>query len=130
MRKEKSAGCVILNENKVLLILQKNGDFWGFPKGHLEENETEIEAAKREVLEETGIEVIIDENKRYETNYIIRNEIDKTSVFYVAKPKSGTLKKQECEVEDIGWFGYEEALEKLSFDNYKEVLKKALQANR
>ncbi len=127
MKKEKAAGCIIIKEGKVLLILQKDGNFWGFPKGHLEEGETEIEAAKRETLEETGLEVEIDASKRYETNYIVRDEIDKTSVFYLAKVKAGRLKKQEEEVEEIKWFDLKEAIEKITYDNLKEIFKQALE---
>ena len=126
MKKEKAAGCIIIKDNKVLLILQKSGNFWGFPKGHLEENETEIEAAKRETLEETGLEVILDDRTRYETNYIVRNEIDKTSVFYLAKVKSGKIKKQEAEVEDIQWFEFDKALNMIIYDNLKEIFKQVL----
>ena len=126
MKKEKAAGCIIIKDNKVLLILQKSGNFWGFPKGHLEVNETEIEAAKRETLEETGLEVILDDRKRYETNYIVRNEIDKTSVFYLAKVKSGKIKKQEAEVEDIQWFEFDKALNMIIYDNLKEIFKQVL----
>ena len=50
--REKSCGCIIINKNKVLLIKQTKGH-WGFPKGHVEKDETEIETAIREVKEET-----------------------------------------------------------------------------
>ena len=52
--REKSCGCIIINKNKVLLIKQTKGH-WGFPKGHVEKDETEIETAIREVKEETNI---------------------------------------------------------------------------
>ena len=42
MKKEKSCGAVIFDHDKVLLIKQSNGD-WGFPKGHVEGDETEME---------------------------------------------------------------------------------------
>ena len=55
MKNEKACGAVIKNEEgKILLIFQQNG-FWGFPKGHVEEGETEPETAVREVFEETGL---------------------------------------------------------------------------
>jgi 8-oxo-(d)GTP phosphatase len=41
----------------VLLIHQKHGDFWGFPKGHTDATETRKEAAERELFEEVGLEV-------------------------------------------------------------------------
>ena len=56
MKHEKSCGCIIIEDKKVLLIKQTNG-VWGFPKGHVEENETELQTAEREVKEETNIDV-------------------------------------------------------------------------
>jgi ADP-ribose pyrophosphatase YjhB (NUDIX family) len=55
---EKSCGCIIIENRKVLLIKQTSG-IWGFPKGHVEHDETEEETAKREVKEETNIDVEI-----------------------------------------------------------------------
>ena len=48
MKHEKSCGCIIIEDKKVLLIKQTNG-IWGFPKGHVEKNETELQTAEREV---------------------------------------------------------------------------------
>ena len=123
LKKEKSCGCVIIENNKVLLILQQNDAYWGFPKGHVENGETEIETAKREVKEEVGLDVKIDESKRYVTNYIVRNEIDKTSVFYMATPIGGKIQKQDSEVKEVKWCTFEEALTLITFDNLKEVLR-------
>jgi bis(5'-nucleosidyl)-tetraphosphatase len=57
MRKEQSAGIIIIRkeglEQKVLLM--RSYDFWDFPKGGIEKNENKLEAAIREVKEETGI---------------------------------------------------------------------------
>ena len=64
LEKEKSCGCIIIENGKVLLIQQTKGH-WGFPKGHVEAFETESETAIREVKEETNLDVKIDENKRY-----------------------------------------------------------------
>ena len=127
LKKEKSCGCVIIENNKVLLILQQNDVYWGFPKGHMENEETEIETAKREVKEEVGLDVKIDENKRYVANYIVRDEIDKTSVFYIATPIGGKIQKQDSEVKEVKWCTFEEALELITFDNLKEVLKKVME---
>ena len=52
--KEKACGCIIIENGKVLLIQQIEGH-WGFPKGHMEDFETESETAIREVKEETGL---------------------------------------------------------------------------
>ena len=126
LKKEKSCGCVIVQNDKVLLILQQNDAYWGFPKGHVENGETEIQTAKREVKEEVGLDVKIDESKRYVTNYIVRDEIDKTSVFYIATATGGELVKQDSEIKEIKWCTFEEALNLITFDNLKEVLRNVM----
>lgn len=127
LKKEKSCGCVIVENNKVLLILQQNDAYWGFPKGHVENGETETQTAKREVKEEVGLDVKIDESKRYVTNYIVRDEIDKTSVFYIATPIGGKIQKQDSEVKEVKWCTFEEALNLITFDNLKEVLRNVME---
>lgn len=123
LRKEKSCGCIIVKDNKVLLVYEKNRNFWGFPKGHVEEGENEIETALREVKEEVGLDVEIDTSKRYMLNYIIRDEIDKTTVLYIAKPKSEEITMQESEIENVKWCSFEEAVDTLTFDNWKEMFR-------
>lgn len=127
LKKEKSCGCIIIKNKKVLLVYEKNRNFWGFPKGHIEEGENEIETALREVKEEVGIDVEIDISKRYTLKYIIKDEIEKTTVLYVASPKNENIKKQESEIEDIKWCNYEEALKTLTFENSKEMFKKVIE---
>ena len=127
LRKEKCCGCIIIENNKVLLVYEKNRNFWGFPKGHMEKGENEIETALREVKEEVGLDVeIIDKERRYILNYIIRDEIDKTTVLYLAIPKNKEIVMQESEIEKVKWCDFEEALETLTFDNSKEVFKKVI----
>lgn len=127
LKKEKSCGCIIIKDNKVLLVYEKRRNFWGFPKGHVEEGENELETAAREVKEEVGLDVEIDESKRYVLNYIIRDEIDKTTVLYLAKPKSEEIVMQESEIENVKWCEFEDALELLTFDNWIEMFKKVIE---
>lgn len=123
LKKEISCGCIIINDKQILLVHEKNANFWGFPKGHIEFGETEIETALREVKEEIGIDVNIISTKKYSINYIINDEIDKTSIFYIASPKTLNITKQESEIDDVKWCSYEEALSTLTFDNLKDLLK-------
>lgn len=126
MKKEKSCGCIIIDNNKVLLMYEKNQNFWGFPKGHVEPNETEIETAKREVKEEVGLIVKVDENKRYESKYKIGEDREKTCIFFLAKPITHNIKNQESEVLESGWFSFDEALNILPHEDQKQILKQAI----
>ena len=126
LKKEKSCGCIIIKDKKVLLVYEKNRNFWGFPKGHMEDGETEIETALREVKEEVGLDVEIDKKRRYTLNYVIGNEIDKTTVLYIAKAKNEKIIMQESEIENTKWCSFEEALNTLTFDDWKEMFKKVI----
>ena len=117
--KEKSCGTIVINNDKVLLIEQKQG-FYGFPKGHVEGSETEIQTAIRETKEETNIDVEIDSNLRYSIEYDLDETRIKESVFYVANPTSLNILKQE-EINNIEWVDIDEVYDKLTFDNTKEM---------
>ena len=122
---EKSCGCIVIEEGKVLLIQQKNGH-WGFPKGHIEDDETERNAALRETKEETNIEVQIEGTRRYTESYITDKGNFKEVIYYVAKKIDGELKRQESEVKAIKWFTIEEALKTLTYDNTRDLLNKVI----
>ena len=126
MKKEKSCGTIIIDSNKrVLLVKQKLG--WvGFPKGHMEQGETEMETARRETKEETNLDVIVDEKKRYTISYITSTQIDKEVVYFRAKPISYSLLPQEAEIAEIIWVDIDEAKQYLSFDNLKQLWQNAL----
>lgn len=127
LRKEKSCGCIVIDEGKVLLIKQTKGH-WGLPKGHVEENETEEETALREVKEETNYDVEIIGDHRFVERYITDTKIDKEVVYFIAKKVGGEAEKQEAEVTDIKWCSFDEAIDTVTFDNLKELLKNAFKA--
>lgn len=56
MKTTRSAGGVVLNPAGQVLVVNQNGDSWSLPKGHLDEGEEALEAAKREIYEESGIQ--------------------------------------------------------------------------
>jgi 8-oxo-dGTP pyrophosphatase MutT (NUDIX family) len=124
MKYKKSCGAIIINEDKVL-ILQQVAGHWGFPKGHVEEGETEVETAKREIKEETNLDVEINDKLRYTEEYSPADGVKKEVVYFVAKKIGGEIKVQEEEVNEIQWLSYNEAMERLTYDNSKELLKKA-----
>lgn len=123
--KEKSCGAVVYqNENEKLkfLLVHQHNNHYSFPKGHVEENETELETALREIKEETNLDVEIDTNFRHQITYLVEHKnVMKDVVYFVATPKTFELISQEGEIDECVWCSYEETLEKLEFDNIKEV---------
>ena len=129
VEREKSCGCIVIKDNNVLLIKQTKGH-WGFPKGHVEENETEIETAIREVKEETNLDVEIDANKRYTMEYVTDKGKLKQVVLFIAKCIGGEIKAQGCEVNDIKWLDFNEAIETITYDNTRELFKEILKERK
>jgi 8-oxo-dGTP pyrophosphatase MutT (NUDIX family) len=55
MNQTKSAGGVVINEDNQVLVVNQNGNSWSLPKGHIDYGEDKLDAAKREIYEESGI---------------------------------------------------------------------------
>lgn len=125
---EISAGAIVYtkenNEIRYLLIRDFHGN-WGFPKGHLENDETLKEAAVREIREEAGIDILLDTSFREDLSYVMPNGIDKTSVYFLGSFEHQDPSPQPEEVQEIRLLPYEEAMDLITFDNMKEALVKA-----
>lgn len=121
---EKSCGAIIFNEGKVLVVKQTSG-FYGFPKGHVEIGETEKETAIREVKEETGLDIKIISDKRYTQSYIVKENVHKDVVFFIAKLENNNEKRQVEEIEEILWIDINEVENILTYDSLKELWKEA-----
>ena len=126
MKKVKSCGCIVIENNKVLLIQQKKGN-WGFPKGRVENNESECETAIREVKEETNIDVIIeDKNKKYIDTYYSKKDEFKEVVLFLGKRIGGEIKPQENEIKNVEWVDLLEAINRITMKSTKELYQKVL----
>lgn len=124
MKQEKSCGCIVMNEKNEILLVHHNAGHWDLPKGHVEEGETEEQTAKREVKEETNIDVTINSNYRYTTNYSPKEDVMKEVVFFLAKNVSDNGEAQLKEVSEVKWFSFDEAIETITYNNSKEILLK------
>ena len=125
MKKEKSCGAVIFDHDKVLLIKQSNGD-WGFPKGHVEGDETELETSIREVKEETNIDIEVFIDKKYTISYEISESILKEVVYFAAKPLTNELLIQPNEILDAKWLDFNSAIKTITHDRVRNVLKSSI----
>ena len=122
MKQEKSCGCIVINDQNKVLLVHSNKGHWGFPKGHMEEGETEIQTAKREVREETNIDVEVIEEYRYTQKYNVNEDIVKEVVLFLGKSLEDNQKPQLEEVSEVKWFEFEEAVNIITYDNSREIL--------
>lgn len=130
MNYEKSCGAVVYrtinDKREYLLIFNKKGGakgHWGFPKGHVEGKETELQTAQREILEETGIETELDTDFRAVSTYSPREGVMKDVVYFTAQVKAPEITLQTSEVTDFMWADYETALRTLTHS--EGILEKA-----
>jgi len=127
---EKSAGAVIFRRNKEIkyLLIQYGWGHWEFPRGLVEKGESLEETARREIKEEVGIKDInfISGFKGW-TKFFFKlkgKNIMKIATFLLAETETKEV-KLSYEHKDYAWLNYKEALNRLTFKNAKEILKKA-----
>lgn len=133
---EFSAGAVIFYRDKtserlyLLLHYHLKSDYWDFPRGNLELGEHSIEAAKREIREETSltekeIEFIPGFREAAKWFYVLQGaQRFKHVTYFLAETKKRDIKISE-EHQGYEWLPFERALKLLTYNNAKQVLKKA-----
>lgn len=125
---EKSCGAVIYletNGTRVYLVEKMLKGHNSLCKGHMEGNETEHQTAAREILEETNSKICFVDGFRECIEYSPYSDCLKEVVFFLAKAESMNVSAQPEEVSAISWLSFEKALESLTYDSDKAVLKKA-----
>jgi len=133
MRQEESFGIVPLmkqnGEWAVFLIQHRGGRYWGFPKGHAEPNETPLEAASRELKEETHLDLVrLLQNEPLQEQYWFQIEgkrVFKKVTYFIAEV-SGTVVLQQSEINDGVWVPLSEAMDKLTHAEGKAILAEVL----
>jgi mutator protein MutT len=130
---ERSAGGVVVRGEQTLVIVpvRRAADgsrVLGLPKGHIDPGETPLQAAVREVREETGVEA---EPVRElgEVRYWYRRDgrsVPKSVVFYLLRYRSGDTEDHDEEVEEVRWMALSEACRALTYEGEREMAKRAL----
>ena len=133
---QKSAGIIFIYNNKLLLCHSTNSRWFGFympPKGHIEEGETEEEAAIRETFEEIGIQSVPDKiGKKHVIKYFRGNKIFKEVSIFECRIQSlqetglesEIIPKSQLQIEEIDdarFMNKEEAAIRI-FHRYSELL--------
>ncbi|WP_404428933.1 bis(5'-nucleosyl)-tetraphosphatase [Sutcliffiella horikoshii] len=129
MKSERSCGVIIYidkPDTRYLVVKSNSNGHWGFPKGHIEENETEIDAAIREVKEETGLEVLIHEDFKTSMEYMISERtIRKEVILFLGTPMSTPVTIQESEIAMYKWATFTDTLNLFEYENQKQSIKQA-----
>lgn len=131
MREEHSAGMVIFYEDphtpdREYLLLQYASGYWDLPKGKLEKGETSLQAAIREVKEETGLQLQPFDNFEQKINYYFKDRdgtlVYKTVLYFCAEAPTRDDVKVSDEHLTYLWLPFDQAVKKVTYSNAKQLL--------
>ena len=135
-KKQVVAGFVVYRKTSdgiKFLLLYRRGNYWNFPKGHFQPGERSIDAALRELEEETGIKKteirLVPNFRAYERFYFkIGNQgIYDTVILFLAETHKADIRLRPREHSGFGWFLYQDAVNVVGkkYGDTKNVLKQA-----
>jgi 8-oxo-dGTP pyrophosphatase MutT (NUDIX family) len=127
---QRSAGGVIYQKREgemwVTLIATKGGRVWGLPKGLIEEGEEPLQAATREVREESGLqgESVADLGHVEYWYRDVKSKVlyHKFVHYFLLRYVSGDVADHGWEVDEARWFSFDNALDAISYENERRVL--------
>lgn len=126
MKREKSCGALVYKwvgqTPYLLLIKHKFGGHWSFPKGHVESGESEVQTALREIREETGLEVSLQDGFRQSVEYFPKPYIKKQVVYFLGEAVGGEEQRQEEEVSELHWYPIQEAQNQVTYPNDRRLI--------
>jgi 8-oxo-dGTP pyrophosphatase MutT (NUDIX family) len=124
---------VVLRDEQVVVIVptRRAADgsrVLGLPKGHIDPGENALQAAQREVREETGLESeLVQKLGEVQYHYRRNGKVIKKSVqFYLFRYLTGTTDDHDDEVEEARWIDLDEARTALSYQGEREMADRAL----
>ena len=127
---QNSAGFILFKDNgeRKYLLLKHGMNYWNFPKGKIESGESDLDAAKRELYEETGldkIEIIDGFEEKFGYKFLVKEGLIKKVVkMFLAKYLYGSINLSQ-EHEEYQWYVFEDAVVILKFNNIRKSLKVA-----
>ena len=131
-RREQSAGGIVMRHapgGPLFLLIRDPYHNWGLPRGHVEDGESPASAARREVAEETGLVglELIAEVATIDWHFQDRGaRVHKFCTFFLFASAAGDPKPELGEgISECVWLPYAEAVERITYDNAREVLRQA-----
>ena len=107
---------------EVVLTGRTSDGTWVFPKGTPDAGVSIEETALREVREETGLDVSIVAP--------IGERVHKFVHFFLMRPEGGDVSRHDHEYDDVRWVPADDARRMLSYETYREMLDRAIEAAR
>lgn len=134
MKREFSAGFIIFKRTRNgvrYLLLRHGNNYWNFPKGHIEKNESELVAAFRETREETGLRHLTPIlGFRHYAKYFFRRNAKarfKLVVYFLAEASPKETVRISSEHEAFDWFDFSEAVKMFRYHESQKLLFSARQ---
>lgn len=125
MEMEYSCGAILYccenGKRQYVLVMEASGSY-GFPKGHREGKETELETAQREILEETGIRPVFIPHLKRTIRYKLQNSVEKEVTFFVARYDGQELKSEDKSILSVKKYDLTTALSMLKYPELRNIL--------
>ena len=123
---EISAGGIIVNNKKIVVVFQKRTQTWSLPKGHIDETETPEETARREIYEETGIKdlTLIKKLGDYIRGSKKKPGIKKQIIFFHFTTNQIELKPIDDDNPEAKWIPIDEVVHLLDYEKDKKFFLK------